>query len=292
MLTQSVSLPPKTVTHERAGSTSIACLRDSEVQSVSSDVVLLASTTNGRTPLRVAMMSRGDKGVCRSRRSLIWLSRKSVAHRHIRVRIADPIISCPDHRSGAHRDHVEQPLGVVEECQYPFVLRQPRHDQVDALGEHDLVLGSDAVRVIDRIHERAGGVDDDLGLGGEFLTRVDIASFARATYHLHAWPNQTTHSSRRSRQSSTRNDEPEHEPGIVVDDVRVGILDAAQQIIRAHDRLVLGDLLRRQHARCFGEPVADQPVARRAQTREPRLEWGVLVEGGHEPDLFEFAGRP
>ena len=75
--TQSVSLPPKTVIHDFFASTSIACLRDSEVQSVSSVLPALVSTTSGRTPDRVAMMSRGESGVCRSSRSLIWVSRKS-----------------------------------------------------------------------------------------------------------------------------------------------------------------------------------------------------------------------
>ena len=55
----------------------------------------------------------------------------------------DPGVGRADHRTTAHRDHVEQPLRVVEERQHPVVprRRESGHDQVDALRVDDAVVG-------------------------------------------------------------------------------------------------------------------------------------------------------
>ncbi len=72
-----MSLPPKMLTTFFFLSTSISCLRESEVQSVSSWSSPSLATTSGRTPQRSEMMSDLVSGVGRSSRALICSRRKS-----------------------------------------------------------------------------------------------------------------------------------------------------------------------------------------------------------------------
>jgi hypothetical protein len=114
--------------------------------------------------------------------------------------------------------------------------REARHHQVDALRVHDAVLGGEAPLLVDLVDERSGGVDDRACRGGELVAGVDVAESHRplpagafGRHHLDVVGRGCTG-------VDGRPHEREHEPGVVVDEDAVVVLDAAERVRRVDRR--------------------------------------------------------
>ena len=207
-------------------------------------------------------------------------------------RLVDPGVGGADDRTPAHRDDVEQALRVVEERQHALVLAggEPRHHEVNALRVHDLVVGAGAPRLVQLVDERPRRVDDDPRHGGVGGAGVGVAQLGTPPVALPRGADQFDVVGGRRTGLERRSDEREHESRIVVDEVRVAVLDAATHRVGVDGRLVALDGLLAQNARRARAELADGPVTECAQPREP---WRVrrgLVEAGEEADLLDVVG--
>ncbi len=239
------------------------------------------------------MTSSSVSGCGRSRRALIWPSRNvAVLVGDVRERGVDAGVGGADDRAVAHRDHVEQSLGVVEEREHPVVAgrREPRHDEVDALGVDDPVGRLQAPRGVELVDERADGVDDHAGRGRDLLAGVGVAQPA-APAVAHPLGRDELDVVRDGRAGlDRRTHEGEDEAGVVVDEVAVLVLHRPARGARVDDRLDLLEVLGVEDARRLGAEQPDAPVRRRAERREPRPVARGAVEGGEEGDLLDVVG--
>ncbi len=197
-----------------------------------------------------------------------------------------------DHRPAAHRDHVEQPLRVVEERQHLVVMRrrQTRHHEVDALRVHDPVLARQTPLAVELVDEGPGRVDDRGGRGGELVAGVDVAQAGHPAVALACRRHQLHVVRRGGAGLDRRPHEREHEARVVVDQDAVVVLDAAAHVRGVDHRLLVFDLRPIEQAGPPRAELADQPVAEGAEAGEPRLVRRCLVEGGVEGDLLDVVG--
>ena len=107
---------------------------------------------------------------------------------------------------------------------------------MDALGEHDLVLGPDVMGLVDGVHIRARCVDDDLGLARVGGAGVGVLQgrVPHAVAQFRVVQGDVVGADRAGVERGTH--EVEDEAGVVVHDVGVGVLDAAEQVVGAHYR--------------------------------------------------------
>ena len=242
------------------------------------------------------MTSSAVSGRGRSRRALIWSSRKSRSSSvDVGERGVDAGVGGADDRAAAHRDDVEQPPGVVEEGEDPVVAgrREPRDDEVDALRVDDAVLG------------RAGPTSalrsSTNGPAALTTTRADVVSSSPVSVSRRRHTQRSPTRSARDQLDVVGGrgagldrgaDEREDEAGVVVDEV--GVL-----VLRCRRAAVLVSMtgssafssLGVEHARAARAEQADGPVG--AWHRGRRTTAGrarVAVERGEEGDLLDVVG--
>ena len=197
-----------------------------------------------------------------------------------------------DDRPVAHRDDVEEPLGVVEEGEHAVVTRrgEPRHDEVDALGVDDAVRRGEPEGGVEPVDERPDGVDDHAGAGRQLLARVGVAQPAHPAVALPLGGDQLDVVRHGRTGLDGRAHEGEDEPGVVVDEVGVLVLHPTAGRARVDDRLGLLHLLGVEHLRGLGAEQADAPVGGRPERGEPRVVRRGVVEGREEGDLLDVVG--
>ena len=169
-----MSLPPRTVTTARWSSRSISCLRR-ERGPVGLGLVAGAAGDHERPhPAALGDDVVGGEGL-RQVEALVDLVEEELAVLvgDLGVRGVDARVGGADDRATAHRDDVEEALGVVEEGEHAVVAgrREARDDEVDALGVDDAVLGAQVPGLVEVVDERAGRVDDDPCRRGDLLAR-------------------------------------------------------------------------------------------------------------------------
>ena len=288
-----MSLPPKTVTTARAVSRSISCLRLSEVQSAS-----FWSPALGPDHERADAGALGDDVVGGERLGQVEAG-VDLAEQELAVLVGDvgergvdAGVGGADDRPVAHRDDVEQPLGVVEEGEHPVVAgrREPRDDEVDALGEDDPVPGLQAPGGVELVDERADRVDHDPGRGRDLLAGVGVAQPADPAVADPLGRDQLDVVGDGGAGLDRRAHEGEDEARVVVDEVAVLVLHGPARGARVDDRLDLLEVLGVEHAWRLGAEQPDAPVRRRAERREPRPVGRGAVERREEGDLLDVVG--
>ena len=239
------------------------------------------------------MTSSAVSGSGRSRRALIWPEQElAVLVGDVRERGVDAGVGGADDRAVAHRDDVEEPLGVVEEGEHPVVAGrgEPGDDEVDALGVDDAVLGLQVPRGVQLVDERAHGVDHHPGRGRDLLAGVGVAQPADPAVADPFGRDQLDVVRDGGAGLDGRAHEREDEAGVVVDEVAVLVLHGAAGGARVDDRLDLLEVLGVEHARRLGAEQADAPVGRRPERREPRPVGRGAVERREEGDLLDVVG--
>ena len=204
----------------------------------------------------------------------------------------DTCVGGADDAAPAHRDDVEQPLGVVEEREHALVIvgGEAGDDEMDALRVHDAVIGAHAPLLVQPVDEGSGGVDDDLGAALEFLARIDVAQMSVPPVAVTSGRHQLDVVGSGGTGFDGRPDEREHEPGVVVDEVGVAVLDGSAHARGVDGRLFDLGLLGAEQARVTCPEHADAPIPDGAERGEPRRIWRGLVETGEEADLLDVVG--
>ena len=161
---------------------------------------------------------------------------------------------------------------------------------MDALGVDDAVLGRQTPLLVQFVDERSGGVHDGPRRRLELLAAVDVAQSRPPPVAVALGRHEFDVVGHARAGLDGRADEREHEAGVVVDQVRVVVLDRATDVVGLDDRLGRFDLVGRVDLRSFGTELPDPPIRRRAETGEPRRVRRRRPERGEEPDLFHVVG--
>ncbi len=232
------------------------------------------------------MTSSVVSGLARSRRAVDLVEQeRPVLVGDAGVGIVDTGVGGADHRPSTHRDDVEQPAGVVEERQHPPVRGELVDDQMDALGVHDAVLGAQAERLVDAVEVRSGGVDQHLGVAAELASGLAVAQLRMPATAVSFGAGQFDVVRGDGTEVHRGADEAEHEPGVVVLEDGVGVLDAAAHVAGVDDRFEPFDALGAERSGRVGLERADPPVRERTDGRQPRRERRRPPHGREEPDL-------
>ena len=160
------------------------------------------------------------------------------------VGTVDQRVGGADAGSRSHGNDEEQPTVGGEQRQHPLVRGELIDDQVHALGEDVVVLGLLPRQRVVGVDERSGGVDQRLRADLERAAGDHIAGLRHPgpVDALRAFGGDIIGGDAAVVQR--RADELEDEPGIVVMQVGVGILEAADRPVDVEDALFAAHRLR------------------------------------------------